>query len=285
MRDLADEPTVPTAKLVPQAETRLKKLSAEAIAQIVPCKVCSQKHIDRKGVRTCIGHTKIEGGVAPCMAPQHTVEGRCLQCAGQLRLRGRSAHDWRAGHYSERMPERLRYVFDRAAENESLVSMKYQLALVDAREVQLLERLGTGESGPQWLHLRKKAEELKEAIEAEDVTDQAKLLWEMLKVIEDGSNDDVVWAEIQNNAEFRRKLTETERKHIESERAQMSYEQIGQIAAFIGNLLKRYVTDPARLESAAVELARYFDGTPVATVPAASSNVIDAEPIEDTDGD
>lgn len=270
----------------PPSAANTRVLSKAEIAAIADCKVCGQKHVNEKGRRTCIGHVKKKDvGMIPCAAPQHTADGRCLQCAGQIVLRGKAAHDWRAGHYAERMPDNLRYVFSRAADAEAMVSMKYQMALIDAREVQLLERLGTQESGKTWMKIRAISEELKTCIENEDVTGQAKALWTLLKTIEEGSSDEVIWFEIRENAEFRRKLAESERKHIESERAQMSMEQIGQIAAFFGNLLKRYVTDPQRLMAAATELQRYFDGTPAAQPPPPGVNeVIDADEIEDTDG-
>lgn len=254
------------------------KLSSADIEGLANCKVCGAKHVNERGFRTCIAHVKVEGkGMVACGAAPHTADGRCLVCAGQLSLRGKAVHDWRAGHYTERMPDNLKYVFGKAAETDAMVSMKYQMALIDAREVQLIERLGTQESSSAWLKLRGLAEELKVHIENEDATQQAKVLWSLLKTIDDGSNDDVVWSEIRENAEFRRKLSESERKHIESERAQMSMEQIGQIAAFFGNLLKRYVTDQQRLMAAAVELQRYFEGTPAA-VPL-SGDVIDVQEI------
>lgn len=286
-RERAEEaPPEPAVEIVPAGPALKAKLSSAEIEALADCKVCGQKHVNSKGLRTCIGHVKKKGvGMVPCEAQPHTADGRCLLCAGQIVLRGKAAHEWRANHYVERMPDNLKFVFSRAAENDALVSMKYQMALVDAREVQLLERLGTEESGKAWLKIRAEAETLKQHIENEDTTNQAKSLWALLKAIEEGSNDDVIWGEIRENAEFRRKLSESERKHIESERAQMSMEQIGQIAAFFGNLLKRYVTDPARLMAAATELQRYFDGTPAALPPPATGEIIDAEEIESTDGD
>lgn len=260
------------------------KLSPADVEKLVDCKVCGAKHVNDKGYRTCIGHVKVKDvGMVACGAPPHTADGRCLQCAGQITLRGKAAQEWRAGHYAERMPDNLRYVFSKAAESDALISMKYQMALIDAREVQLLERLGTDESSKAWLKLRALADEMKVHIENEDSTQQAKVLWSLLNTIETGSGDEVIWTEIRENAEFRRKLSESERKHVESERAQMSMEQIGQIAAFFGNLLKRYVTDQQRLLAAATELQRYFDGTPAAQ-PMDMSNVIEAEEIESGDG-
>ncbi len=260
------------------------KLSAAEIDAMAACKVCGSKHINAKGLRTCIGHVKAKDkGMVACEATPHTADGRCLQCAGQITLRGKAAQEWRAGHYAERMPDNLRYVFSRAAEADAMISMKYQMALIDAREVQLLERLGTDESSKAWLKIRALAEELKVHIENEDATQQAKTLWSLLNAIDAGSSDEVVWTEIRENAEFRRRLSESERKHVESERAQMSMEQIGQIAAFFGNLLKRYVTDQQRLLAAATELQRYFEGTPAAQ-PVDMSNVIDAEEIEGSNG-
>lgn len=262
----------------------LRKLSPAEIEALADCKVCGSKHVTEKGKRTCIGHVKEKGkSMVACGAPPHTADGRCLQCAGQLTLRGKAAQDWRAGHYAERMPDNLRYVFSRAAETDAMISMKYQMALIDAREVQLLERLGTDESGKTWLKIRALADELKVHIENEDATQQAKTLWSLLNTIDTGSSDEVIWSEIRENAEFRRRLSESERKHVESERAQMSMEQIGQIAAFFGNLLKRYVTDQQRLIAAATELKRYFDGTDAAQ-PIDMGDVIDAEEIEGGNG-
>jgi hypothetical protein len=91
-------------------------------------------------------------------------------------------------------------------------------------------------------------------------------LKKLAKLIRKGAADDRRWSELRENAEYRRRLADTERKRIEAMEAYMTVEELGIAAAFLGGIMKRYIPDTKLLRKAADELSRFFSawrpGTP-----------------------
>lgn len=251
-------------KLVPN-----KPIKMDTPSPIPVCEECKQQHVYKRGkkvMQACAGHNELGNIKEPCGNKPATNNTRCVEHEGKhLRtLRNHQIqYDWKADMYLEKLPPRLKGIFAKLTQTDAEVSMNKQLALLDARELELIGRLDTDESGAAWRRVKGSAKELKAAIEREDKVAQAKQLWLLLDAIEKGGSEEEQWDEIRFSAEGRRKISETERKHLDAQRASMSLDQIGQVASFLGNLLKRYITDQARLAAAAEELSRYFKGTAV----------------------
>jgi hypothetical protein len=67
--------------------------------------------------------------------------------------RGPALPQFRHGRYSRFLPSRLAATYQTAAKDPELLSLRRELALVDARLDDLLQRVDTGESGALWAPL------------------------------------------------------------------------------------------------------------------------------------
>lgn len=143
-----------------------------------------------------------------------------------------------------------------------LVSVRTQIALLDARESELLHELSSEEEGYNWRAAQAALQQLRKA-KAPKGHPAFKAL---ARAIEIGASDKRRWAELRRNAESLRRLVDSERKRLESMEAYMTVEELAIAAAYLGGLIKRYIPDTKLLRKAADELSRFFStwrpGTP-----------------------
>lgn len=175
-------------------------------------------------------------------------------------LRGPASPSWKHGLHAAALPSRYLESYETALADPELVSLRRQIALCDAREIELLQRLSTGEAGAVWRDARAQLFALKAAITLNDAVARKAAITALAAVIDRGARDDQQWSDIMSNAEQRRRFAETERKGLESAQAYMTLEDLAAVAAFLGGIIKRYVTDTVRLRSASEELTRFFSG-------------------------
>ena len=116
----------------------------------------------------------------------------------------------------------LRVAYERALNDPQLTSVRDELALLEAREAQLLERLPPGGS---FKAASKAFAALQRAIEVHDSAAIASA-WQVLKEqIDAGASSDQTWQDLLTVIEERRKLAESEAKRLIGMRAMISVEQ------------------------------------------------------------
>lgn len=92
-----------------------------------------------------------------------------------------------------------------------LISVRRQIALLDAREAELIQRLSAGEAGYNWRAARVALCKLSEAPKVR--TDHPAFR-KLAKLIAKSASDERRWAELRENAETRHRLADTERKRL-----------------------------------------------------------------------
>jgi hypothetical protein len=162
---------------------------------------------------------------------------------------------------SRYLPTRYLASFEAALADPELISVRNQIALLDARETELIQGLSGREVGSAWRAAQAALQQLRK-VKARKGHPAFKML---AKLIDKAVADERRWAELRENAEYRRRLAETERKRIESVQAYMTVEELGIAAVFLAGIIKKYVPQPS-LRKAADELSRFFSdwrpGTP-----------------------
>jgi hypothetical protein len=88
---------------------------------------------------------------------------------GGLTPRGPVSPHFKSGKYSKFLPTRMLARYREAERDPELTSLRSELALVDARLMDLLTRVHSGESGVVWLALRTAHRAFKVAQRAGDV--------------------------------------------------------------------------------------------------------------------
>lgn len=112
------------------------------------------------------------------------------------------------------LPERMQEAIDAADRDRNLASLREDIVILDARIVDLTNRVDSGESGKRWSDLRQAMRDFRRFRRSKD--EQA--MTNSFALVEDlvlGDTDDFqVWEEIMVTMDRRRKLLESERKRL-----------------------------------------------------------------------
>lgn len=242
------------------------------------CDDCGHPHVTRYGHPSCTAHRKGKrtGGVRlPCpLAPMkgHHV---CHLHGGKSRI-GPAAANWQHGGYSrlrKLLPERYHEALHESFGDPDYVSLRDELALLKVRRDELLARLAGGESGASWRAARAEVDAVLERYAEDGELD----LTHLLRIIHRGLGDEAQWREALDVFEARRKLSDTERRKIESSRAALTAEEVAMVGGYFAGMLKRYILDArppeVKLRAAHAEMQGFFrDWKPEDAADAASSD-------------
>jgi hypothetical protein len=178
---------------------------------------------------------------------------RCRLHGGKA-LVGSACPHFRSGRYSAYLPERLRERYEQAEGDAELLSLKSEVALTDARLIDLLARVDTGESGQLWANLKKAHEEFKVYRLARDVPKMNVALAKIEALLDSAVQDHTAWGEIGTLIEQRRKLTESEAKRLITLQQMLTTEEAMALAYRLVDIVTRHVTDKHVLRDIVVDL-------------------------------
>ena len=175
-----------------------------------------------KACRAC-GHKypKAEHDLDAC--PECGEERKCRRPAmanGACYLHGGAspkglAHPrYKTGKWSKYMPQRMLPRYEESQVDTELLALRADIALVDARIADLLEKVDSGESGQQWKHLSVLRLEVYDAKRRGDDVAGKEALEGILHTIGRGKADSAAWYDVIGLIEQRRKLVESERKRL-----------------------------------------------------------------------
>jgi hypothetical protein len=139
------------------------------------------------------------------------------------------------------LPQRLRDRFGEASASSDQLSNAQQIALVDLRVSQLLERIDTTESGRRWYETKAAMREFVVTMRSGDQVRTAETLTELNSAINRGVNDADNWAEIMQAIEVRRRVTETELRRIRAANEFMSAQEALALITLISESVNRHV--------------------------------------------
>lgn len=155
------------------------------------------------------------------------------------------------GRYSKSMPTRLLAEFEQAKRDPELLSLRENIALIDARLSELLGRADTGESGENWKSLGETMHALRRARDEEE---RAQAIDAIEALVQAGQSDYAAWRGILDLHEQRRKCTESEQKRLVAMQQMMSGEQATLLIGQILHIIKRNVTDRTVLAAVARDI-------------------------------
>lgn len=198
------------------------------------------------GAKTRSGH--------PCKKPP-MANGRCKNHGGKS-LKGADSPTFKHGRYSKYMPNELLKVYTETSDDPQLLSLRAEIAMMDALLSTMLPKLGTGESGKAWDTVKKLIKKVRIAYKTENLGTMEDALSEM----EDLANHRILHyeteKEIKDTVDQRRKLVETETKiSMQNERA-IPVEQLMLLMSQVLNVIQSVVTEDKQRYAIAVELQR-----------------------------
>lgn len=224
------------------------------------CKKCGREHRTKRGGPACTGHLSGRFPYEPCTQPPMRGMNVCPSHGGRS-LRGAGHPKFKAGgrlnKFSNVLPRRYAERVERLMLDPHYLELRSHIAVVDARIMAQFERLErSGESGAAWEAAQRSLAEMREALAAMldslGVAGSPELdsaVDTLGAAVERGAGEEKIWRECLETLEQRRKLSETDAKRIERERAYLTAEQAlvltSQLAEIVADGFNRLVKEVA----------------------------------------
>jgi hypothetical protein len=172
---------------------------------------------------------------------------------------GPALPQFRHGRYSKFIPARMRARYEAAERDPELTSLHSELALVDARLLDLLRRVDSGESGALWRALRKAWRAFKLYQRTGDVAKMKDAFAEMETHLDAAVVDTHAWREIHELIETRRKLADTESRRLATLQQMITQEQALLLIGRVVDIVTRHVPDQQVLAHVVLDLQRLME--------------------------
>jgi hypothetical protein len=190
-----------------------------------------------------------------CKALSKRTHERCLQPAmigrklcyhhGGKNLRGTASPQYRHGKYSMVLPARLKQRYEEALADQDLLSLKHEIASVDARLADAYQRLDSGESGATWAELATAERDLRRALQADDRPRQVVALAAMRDLVTQGSTTWAASKEVRELEDHRRKLIDTEQRLLLLKEQTVSVTELNVLLGVILDSITTHVSTTA----------------------------------------
>ena len=175
---------------------------------------------------------------------------------GGTRVSGIAHHSTKTGRYSKYLPARLAARYEEAQTDDELLGLREEVALTDSRLSDLLGRVDTGESGDAWKQADRALSEFRKALAKDDPTSRAVAFDALKSAIDSGRSDYTAWDEIHKLIEQRRRLVESERRHLEQMGQMVAVSQIMLLIGQLTALIREHVHDRDTLKKLSTGINR-----------------------------
>jgi hypothetical protein len=173
---------------------------------------------------------------------------RCRMHGGKT-PRGIASVEFETGRYSRSLPGRLVATYETALQDADLITLRNELALLQARLHELLGSVDTAGTRGVWAKLGKAQRELDRAWQDADSTATAKAIHKMGVVVGDAATERAAWREVYEVVEQLRRLSESERRRLVDLQQMITAEQLMAYTGALLALVKENVTDPTILSN------------------------------------
>lgn len=184
------------------------------------------------------------------------------------KVRGEASPHYKDGKHRrhKNIPARMVEVYEASARDPELLSLREEIALVDARIDDLLARVDTGESGRLWRMLGDVYDDFYEAHVSKDGAKMALYLMQMGNLIQKGMGDFAIWDEMSGILDQRRRLTDSEARRLKDMQAMISASEAMDLMGEIVLILRKRIDDPQILEGIYRDITGLFARSNVAEV-------------------
>lgn len=156
---------------------------------------------------------------------------------------GPGLRQFRHGRRSKFLPSRMAADYHACVDDPALTELRQDIATIDARIIDVLKRVDTGEAGVVW----RKAQAAMAKFEREQAQGHVEamevVLGQVRHLIMRGASDHAAWDEVGNLIDRRRKLVDSEQRRIALASETLSAEQAMILLTVIVGIIQRHVTD------------------------------------------
>jgi hypothetical protein len=187
----------------------------------------------------------------------------CEMHGGKTPVGADSPH-FKHGRWSKHLPKRMVERSEEARRDPELTALTDEIALIDARIADMLERVDTGESGEVWASALACVEEIREielrskASTGDTKTrlflDREVAMSTLVGHIQEGMADYAAWREVLDLVERRRKLCMAEWKRLAVLKLLVPVGEVLTMQAAIAGVIRAHVKDPDALRAISADL-------------------------------
>lgn len=162
--------------------------------------------------------------------------------------RGIASPSYKHGMYSKDMPSQLANRYREARQDDELMSLRDDIALISARVGEQLSGLHDGGMMDLILQARAVYSDLIDALRKDDDPSAQMYLSSLGTLLNKGASDIMTWESIEESLEKKRKLTDSERKRLVDMRQMVTVEELLMVVGGLVNSIKKHVTDQRKLQ-------------------------------------
>jgi hypothetical protein len=183
----------------------------------------------------------------PCDQPAMS-NGRCRLHGGKA-LKGIAHPNFKGKGYSEGLPYDLIDAFETARADPELLQLRDEIALVQTRIKQLIQRLTTGEAQTRWKDVKDTFRSLKRAQAQQDKVGYAEAIDDLGRLLSDADQDYRVWDDLYKAMHMQGRLIAQEQKRLMDMNALVSADQAVGFVTEVMQIVAANVTDKRALQT------------------------------------
>jgi len=202
----------------------------------------------------------------PCKKPVERGRSRC-RIHGGATPRGIASPHFVHGKYSQDLPPQLLLRYLEARDDPELLSLRDDVAVLEALIKEKFAQIRDGETGPDWTAVLNQFEDLVDNFQTWDWTKQEQALRELGALLTDRRNEAVVLDEILGLMDQKARLAMAEHKRLVRLQQTMTVEQALTLASILADIVRRNVKDPEALRIIQAEWTEVTNAPPVRSSP------------------
>lgn len=168
--------------------------------------------------------------------------GRCRMHGGKNK-KGIAAGRFKDGRYSKYMPERLLERYGNALSDPAMLEQRNEIALMEARIIELVESIDSGGSTYFVRELYKAWRAFRKFAQTGKQEEAQEMIYSLDEMITAANAQTGIWFDIQNALEMRRKLVESERKRIIEAQEYVMIQDAMALAQALVSSINKHVKD------------------------------------------
>lgn len=175
---------------------------------------------------------------------------KCHKHGGKTPV-GIASPNWKTGRYSKYLPQRLAGKYQEISGDTEYLNLKDSIFLADTRIATILQDMQAEISSDLWGKITKAFDDFKDATRAKDMAKASVAMSKMDAIVKQGYSDIPAWQEIGFWIEIRRKLCETQFKHIIAIEGMVPVSEMMAFLSKLSNTIKKHVRDQGSLNAIA----------------------------------
>lgn len=165
-----------------------------------------------------------------------------------------------SGRYSKHLPTRYIQDFEELIQDPNLLSLRTEMALLDVRMGELLQRLDTTDSAAAWNRVAVATSMLAKMVSDGDLGGVADVVGLLRDAVDNHRDDSETWREIVMFIDQRRRVADVERRRIEAAKKYLTLQEANAMMAYFVSSVMKHCSSPQERARISEDL-RIFAGS------------------------